>query len=67
MGVGGNTTTRITGGGALSKSPASVVDASAGPAGKDSTLEIYRADSDVVESTLVLSESFLNVFSMLSH
>ncbi len=65
-GKGGNIKITITDGGALFKSPDSVIDASAGPAGIDGTVEIIRTDSDVVRGSLVLPESFLDAAKLLS-
>ena len=65
-GKGGNIKITITDGGALFKSLDSVIDASAGPAGIDGTVEIIRTDSDVTRGTLVLPESFLDAAKLLS-
>ncbi len=65
-GKGGDIQITITDGGALFQSPDSVIDASAGPAGLDGTVEIIRTDSDVIRGTLVLPESFLDAAKLLS-
>ncbi len=56
----------ITDGGALFQSPDSAIEASAGPAGIDGTVEIIRTDSDVIRGTLVLPETFLDAAKLLS-
>ena len=65
-GKGGNIRITITDGGALFQSPDSIIDASAGPAGIDGTVEIIRTDSDVIRGTLVLPETFLDAAKLLS-
>ncbi len=65
-GKAGNIRITITDGGALFQSPDSVIEASAGPAGIDGTVEIIRTDSDVIRGTLVLPETFLDAAKLLS-
>jgi large exoprotein involved in heme utilization and adhesion len=64
-GSGGNINIRIVGGGALFKSPDSVIDASS-EFGVDGAVEIQAPDTDISGSLVALPAAFLNAASLLS-